>query len=295
MDGSALMIRTCLTVALLLAVQGHAGQNTGQNSGQSKVEQSAGQKSQVAQNEARHDHVGKPLPDYLTGDQCLFCHELKIGPTWEKDSHAWTTRPVGVPPTVTQLAADATHVLGSAQHFRALKQTGYGKFAVLSADGKTWQPDVFASRCAGCHASGVDPATRTFSSFALDCYACHGDVPIAHNANPTLVWLGSKHVKPSREIVFVCGQCHLRGGRSQSTGLPYPNNFVAGDDLFADFQVDLKRADDPLFNPTDRHVYTKVRNVLEHGSDVTCLNCHQIHGRQPAKRLLQPHSDVCDY
>ena len=36
------------------------------------------------------------------------------------------------------------------------------------ADGKTWQPDVFAKRCAGCHTTAVDPKTNAFSAFALD-------------------------------------------------------------------------------------------------------------------------------
>ena len=33
--------------------------------------------------------------------------------------------------------------------------------------------------------------------------------------------------------------CHVRFGKSKSSGLPYPTNFVAGDNLFKDFQVDF--------------------------------------------------------
>ena len=83
----------------------------------------------------------------------------------------------------------------------------------------------------------------------------------------------------------ICGQCHLRGGRSQSTGLPYPNNFVAGDDLFADFKVDLSREYDKTMNPADRHAYTYTRNVLERGSKQTCLDCHRVHGRPELKEV----------
>ena len=42
------------------------------------------------------------------------------------------------------------------------------------------------------------------------------------------------------EITSICGSCHLRGGRSRTTGLPYPAGFVAGADLFKDFEVDLQ-------------------------------------------------------
>ncbi len=187
-------------------------------------------------------------------------------------------------------------MVGSGSHFRALKLAGYGRFALLSPDGKTWQPDVFASRCAGCHTTAVDPATHAFSNFALDCYTCHGVVPLVHTGNALLVWLSHTHERPPRQIVAICGQCHLRGGRSRSTGLPYPNNFVAGDDLFGDFQVDLNRADDASLNATDRHVYTKTRAVVERSSKVTCLNCHPIHVTPTGKRRIpELHSETCDY
>jgi hypothetical protein len=33
------------------------------------------------------DHVGKPVPEYVTGDECLFCHREKVGPTWGANRH----------------------------------------------------------------------------------------------------------------------------------------------------------------------------------------------------------------
>ncbi len=178
---------TVLAVALLFAAQGHGGE---------KAFQAPTQKSPPAPTKSaangsapgspRNDHVGKPLPDYMTGDQCLFCHRNVVGPTWEQEPHAWTIRPVGIEPqvpSVPQLPKDATHVVGSAKHYRALKQIGYGKFAILANDGKIWQPDVFATQCAGCHTTGVDPSSHTFSAYAFDCYACHGDLTTDHTTN----------------------------------------------------------------------------------------------------------------
>ncbi|HLW52267.1 MAG TPA: hypothetical protein VKW06_05450 [Candidatus Angelobacter sp.] len=230
----------------------------------------------------RHDHIGQPVPEFMTGDQCLFCHRNVVGPTWEQEPHAWTIRPVGVPPKVGTLPADATHVIGSPQHFRALKQIGYGKFAILANDGKTWQPEVFATRCAGCHTTGVDPVAHTFAGYAFDCFACHGDLQTDHTTKPEVAPLGKKRKDP-KEIVAICGQCHLRGGHSHSSGLPYPNNFIAGDDLFTDFKVDLSRDHDPSMNPADRHTYTFTRSVMEKGSTQTCLECHRVHGRPELK------------
>jgi len=273
-----LLLSALLVGVPAFGVQDHDGAKAGPDVGQSKPAANG-----AAAASPRNDHVGKPLPDYMTGDQCLFCHRNVVGPTWQQEPHAWTIRTPDIPPIVPQLPKDATHVIGSAQHYRALKLIGYGKFAILADDGKTWQPDVFANKCAGCHATGVDPDTHIFSVFAFDCYACHGDIGTDHTTKPEEAWLGSKRPPDPRKIVEICAQCHLRGGLSQSTGLPYPNNFIAGDDLFLDFKVDLSRDHDASMNPADRHAYTYTRNVIERGSKQTCLDCHRVHGRPELK------------
>src|SRR4051794_34735070 len=33
------------------------------------------------------DHVGQPVPEYLTGDECLFCHRDNVGPGWQSNRH----------------------------------------------------------------------------------------------------------------------------------------------------------------------------------------------------------------
>jgi len=300
-----------LALALLLAAQGQSGGKAAAPVAQNTAVQSKPAASGPGPAPSRNDHVGKPLPDYMTGDQCLFCHRNIVGPTWEREPHAWTVREVGTEPSVPQVPKDATHIIGSPQHYRALKLIGYGKFAVLGDDGKTWQPEVFATRCAGCHTTAVDPATHAFSAYAFDCYACHGEVTAEHTTQPKLAWLGSKRPQEPQAIVAICSQCHLRGGQSLSTGLPYPNNFIAGDDLFADFKVDLKRAYDSSMNPADRHAYAYASKVLAGQSKQTCLDCHRVHGRPELKHQYcidcdelpaaaksagkQLHSETCQY
>ena len=68
-------------------------------------------------------------------------------------------------------------------------------------------------------------------------------------------------------------------GKSKASGLPYPDNFVAGDNLFEDFQVDFAQVDDVNLNPGDRHILRNARDVVLNGSDVTCISCHKIHDR----------------
>src|SRR5262245_18934853 len=116
-----------LLVVVLFAMQG----NGGKPAAASAQKSSPGGEAAAA---APHDHVGKPLPDYMTGDQCLFCHRNVVGPTWEREPHAWTIRDRAVPPSVAQVPKDATHIIGSPQHYRALKLSGYGKFDLLADD-----------------------------------------------------------------------------------------------------------------------------------------------------------------
>src|SRR6266404_4261381 len=222
------------------------------------------------------DHVGKPVPNYVTGDECLFCHRVKVADTWQQNPHARTVWP----------NEKGDEFIG-AKLARPLRKAGYGKFDILNVDKKNWDKNKFADRCAGCHTTAVDPETKAFSATALDCYTCHGVADPNHTKDTTLMRFSSKYPKNAQEIVSVCGSCHLRGGKSRSSGLPYPNNFAPGDDLFRDFDVDLSQADN------DRHVFTNVRDVLKNGSTVTCLNCHAIHTDSSTKHKRVLTSAIC--
>jgi hypothetical protein len=255
------------------------------------------------------------VPKYVTGDECLFCHRVKVADTWQNNPHARTVHPHD---DSDKVPAETAFVLGAHPPQRGLKQDGYGKFDLLSTDGKNWDKQAFALRCAGCHSTAVDPQTHAFSTSSLDCYTCHGIAPENHPNDTSLIWFSKKHSKDPKQIVAICGQCHLRDGRAKSNGLPYPNNFVAGDDLFADFQADFAKADDAKVNAGDRHILRDARDVVWRGSDVTCLSCHKIHndtsakhrfvltgpicldchnpdGPKKAVRKYTVHSDLCEY
>ncbi len=88
------------------------------------------------------DHVGKPLPVYVTGDECLFCHR-KIGPAWGDNHHQLTIRPATPDERAIKLlrkldrrdeiAADTRYLLGSKRMTRFLKRSKeYGKLEILS-------------------------------------------------------------------------------------------------------------------------------------------------------------------
>ncbi len=261
------------------------------------------------------DHVGKPLPAYVTGDECLFCHR-ETGATWGDNRHQLTMRPANSEePAIVKLrtrdggkeiAADTEYVLGAKRLTRFLQRSqAYGKLDLLSAafvresgelkhgESPTWNTKMFAERCAGCHTTAVNSQTRAFSAVSLDCFVCHGDVSLEHTKDKRRVLLSNTNREP-REAVSICGQCHLRGGRSKSSQLPYPNTFVAGDNLFRDFQVDFSDAAVEALPPIDQHIYLNARDVaLFDQRATTCLTCHEVHRQSSGKHQQLADAAIC--
>jgi cytochrome c553 len=249
----------------------------------------------VAAEQGTAEAIAQSIADYPTGDACLFCHRDDIGSSWRDNAHAWTTRPAGEAPPVGPLPPDATHVIGH-EHFRPLKQNGYGKFSLLTVGGTSWQPNVFEKQCAGCHTTAVNPTSGEFSSIGLDCYACHGNVPEDHATKKGTALLARTRSDADKEVIGICGSCHLRGGRSQTSGRPYPHAYIPGLDLFKDFQVDLQLDTKTKLDSSDSHVYLKTRAVLRGGSDKSCVDCHRIHGpHEPQQRDSKHFSEICHY
>jgi hypothetical protein len=265
------------------------------------------------------NHVGHPVPEFVSGGECLFCHRNTIGATWDKNPHGITVRQREDAPEFKdifqgqpKLAAFSKEVecfMGSRHHVRFLKKIGYGKFSIadthavlgtppqvatwLNAEKPTWDKEKFGNSCAGCHTTGVDSKAKTFAGVGLDCYVCHGNVNLEHTNDTSIIWLSKKKKDDAKAVTSICAQCHLREGKSKSTGLPYPNNFVAGDNLFQDFQVDFSKADDESLNAGDRHIYRNVRDVVLFGKSVTCLNCHVVHDHSSRKHRLIAKSQIC--
>jgi predicted CXXCH cytochrome family protein len=266
------------------------------------------------------DHVGKPVPDYITGDECLFCHRDKVGPTWGANRHNLTLRLFDEKsPALTALkrsaakdvAGEIKFVLGGEQRQRFLRRgKGYGKLDLLSvgwipprddkpgklvsAERPHWDGARFADSCAGCHTTAVDPKEKAFSALSLDCFVCHGNVPDEHTKKPESAYLSPKRKDKARVVTSICAQCHVRTGKSKDTGRPYPTNFVAGDNLFRDFQIDFSDKGIAGLSAADRHVLENVRDVVVFGKEsLTCLSCHDIHGRSSKKHRSVAKSDYC--
>ena len=269
------------------------------------------------------NHVGKPIPEYVHGDECLFCHRNSIGVTWQKNAHGLAVRQgedapelqtlAGKLPELSTVVSEIGYFLGSRHRVRFLKKSGYGKFSLLNLqavlgansidkggaiaktnDSPSWDKEKFGSRCAGCHATAVDAKTNSFAAFGIDCYACHGLATLDHSNDTSLMWLSKKRRDDARAITSICAQCHIRFGKSRSTGLPYANNFMAGDNLFQDFAVDFAKVDDQNLNPIDRHVLRNVRDVAVGGDLSTfCLTCHDVHVSSTSRHSQARRGAIC--
>ncbi len=272
------------------------------------------------------DHVGQPLPAYTEGGECLFCHRHQVGVTWQTNKHNRTIRDAeATEPAVKALAENAdskgiaakvTLLLGDTRAQRFLKRSeAYGQVDLLSTSAKFgrgararlestekphWQTEKFSKQCAGCHATAVDPETRAFATVSLDCYTCHGDASTDHANDTTLMPLAKAREDSPAMVSSICGSCHIRFGKSKATGLPYPTNFVAGDNLFKDFEVDWSVLDatdaDKKLNPADAHVLENIRDVVIAGNEsVTCLNCHDVHKSSSAKHRELAVTKYCQH
>ncbi len=264
------------------------------------------------------DHAGKPVPEFVHGDECLFCHRNNVGPGWQKNPHGLAMREKQDAPELIQLlkaqpklanfAVDVTHTLGSRHQIRFLKLNGYGKQDILTAhavldqdrnvhwealDNARWESGKFETKSAGCHATGVDSKTHAYSAIGHDCYTCHGVVDLEHSTDRSKIFLSKKRRTDALAITSTCAQCHLRGGTSATTGLPYPDNFVPGDNLFRNYRADLSATDDASLNAGDRHVWHSVRDVMLNGSDVTCITCHRVHENSTARHRRVLTSTIC--
>lgn len=266
------------------------------------------------------DHVGQPIPQYMESGECLFCHRDKVGATWGKNRHNRTIREAEASePAMAALrdnkgtaefADQVKLLLGGPHASRFLRRAkAYGHVDMLSvaarkgrgdrarlehADNPHWDAKSFAQSCAGCHTTAVDTKTQAFAALALDCYSCHGEGAEEHANDPSLMPLSRRRKDPPRAVTSICASCHLRFGKSKSSGLPYANNFVAGDNLFKDYQVDWALADDPEINPADRHVLANVRDVVVNGQEsMTCLSCHDVHTGSSRRHRDVPEQKYC--
>jgi len=159
-----------------------------------------------------------------------------------------------------------------------------------------WQKRSWFKECAGCHATGVDPITKTFKEPGIGCEACHGP--------------GSNHIKaiPGFEIATIvnpvrlttsaeaqiCGSCHTKG-RDKSGEYAYPVGYMTSRgvlNLRLFFDTFNQKDNPDMFWPSgdskEYHQQYLDWQKSEHAKmGVSCTGCHVIHsGKTPSQIRL---------
>ncbi len=223
-----------------------------------------------------------------------------------------------IPSTQLSMAASVSHVHGNLSAAKApplsevtyamggwYKEESYIKEGVDPATGKAtfkvtkyeWDPIKgtykddkdgtrnWLTKCAGCHTTGYDPATQTFSEVNVSCESCHGPGGV----HATTLEPGDIIKDTSNEG---CGHCHIRAESAEMLGFPAKAfNFPIGYELGR--PETLKFIPQPLsdtassFFPdgtSKRHRqqyldmnYPGFRVTKHYEKNVTCTSCHDPH------------------
>src|SRR6476659_7897308 len=99
------------------------------------------------------DHVGKPVPSFTSGDECLFCHR-DVGPGWATNRHGQTIgtiepnsallQEVARSPQFTAFAGQVQFVLGRNDNQRFLRRSAeHGHLDLLFKEGAQWDSKTF--------------------------------------------------------------------------------------------------------------------------------------------------------
>jgi len=238
-------------------------------------------------------------PVYIGSDSCALCHGAKhesSQQTW----HARILRPASeetiagdftsTDPDLTFTVDEVAYVVGGQFSERYLTEVE-GELYVLPAQWNVasdewvpyhpedWLDRPYARYCAGCHTTGFDAESETWSEVGVQCEACHGP--------------GSDHVALAGERAMiinpalldfqaqteVCGQCHSRG--TDPTGVyEFPVDFQPGGALKLD-DAFIAAADEEHFWP-DGSSRAHHQEYLDwqkspHAAGVSCVFCHVSH------------------
>jgi hypothetical protein len=238
-------------------------------------------------------------PDYIGADKCGLCHGAKYD-SFQETWHARILRPANeetvlgdftsTDPDLTFALDKVAYVVGGQFSQRYLTEVD-GVLYVLPAQWNVassewvpyhregWQERPYSRYCAGCHTTGFDAQTETWSEAGVQCEACHGPgsehVALAGDRtqiiNPALLDFQGQ--------TEVCGQCHSRG--TDPTGVhEFPVDYQPGGPLSLD-DAFIAAADEEYFWP-DGSSRAHHQEYLDwqkspHVAGVGCIFCHVSH------------------
>ena len=141
-----------------------------------------------------------------------------------------------------------------------------------TTDKPHWDTETFATACAGCHTTAVDPETHAFATVSLDCFTCHGDAPGRARQRPQADaagqgpqgFAGRGHLDLRARATFASASRSRAACRIRPTS--WPATICS-----RTFRSTSARPTIPKLNPADRHVLENVRDVVLFGQRIDDL------------------------
>jgi hypothetical protein len=197
--------------------------------------------------------------EYITSEGCKECHE-EIFDQWKLSSHARMLRNAKEDPSAIEAdnfseeipftKDDIEYALGSHWIQKYLTRID-GELYILpkfwNIVKQEWEPysiwnwrnRPYSHHCNWCHSVGYDTETRTYVEESIGCEACHGPgKKHAESGEPADIVNPAKLSKVRADMI--CESCHTDGKDRSTKTYPFPDGFVAGEDLtnyYTDFFV----------------------------------------------------------
>ncbi|WP_232034750.1 multiheme c-type cytochrome [Desulfovibrio ferrophilus] len=151
-----------------------------------------------------------------------------------------------------------------------------------------WDKRPWMLKCGGCHATGVDLASKTLTEPGVGCEACHG--PGSHHvALPKTAVFDKRStiVNPAKltpgVAVQICGSCHNRGKSTMVKGGGWPVGYKPGKALTSYYNSTSYEAGDKKhvyaneFSKGHHQQYIDWQQSKHYLEGVTCNSCHYVH------------------
>jgi hypothetical protein len=151
-----------------------------------------------------------------------------------------------------------------------------------------WKERPWLKKCGGCHATGANLETNTFTEPGVGCEECHGKgswhvaLPKTDVFNKRKTIINPAKLTPG-VAVQICGSCHNRGKSTQVKGAGWPVGYEPGKSLSYYYKSTSYEAGDV------KHVYANEFSKGHHqqfidwaqskhkAEGVTCTACHYAH------------------
>ncbi len=158
---------------------------------------------------------------------------------------------------------------------------------------KDWKTRSNFQLCAGCHSTGVNDQTKTWTELNISCESCHGPGK-AHSAIPK----PDNIVNPARltteRSMDICLSCH-QAGKPPNTTYAWPVGYQPGMELskfWTGFKPEEGRQTAEFWHNGTAHKNRVQGNtflqsvMLRH--DIQCTNCHDMHSGTYTAMTIKP-------